>query len=167
MVVQNTKVNNPVAPVATPSSPESIPVVEGNMTAKNVPGGVKAIAILNWIGVPLFLFLAVSLFFMGAFFTEIFGGFIGAGETALTGGLLIGLGIVFIALAVLFVFVGRGLWKGQNWARITNIVFSVIGILGAIWNIVLGQYSAIAGLLLNGLIGGYLIFSKSVKAAFT
>ena len=70
--------------------------------------------------------------------------------------------------AVLTFFVARGLWKLQNWARITAIVFAALGILQNIsFRPMMGGFSGnILGLAISGLIGGYLLFSKEVKKAF-
>ncbi|MDE3089107.1 MAG: FHA domain-containing protein [Chloroflexota bacterium] len=42
----------------------------------------------------------------------------------------LGFGIFGVLLGAVFFAVGWGLWSGMNWARITTIVLSVIGLLG-------------------------------------
>jgi len=132
------------------------------MEGQPMPVGVKIISVLYYIGAALELLLAIALF-------------IGAGTIAskipligaLGSGLFIIIGVVFIGLAVLSFFVGRGLWKGQKWARIVAIIFAVIGVLFALLGMVQGQFvSNIFSLVISAVIGGYLMFSKDVKAAF-
>ncbi len=133
--------------------------MEGQM-----PLGVKIISVLYYIGAVLELLVAVLLF-------------VGAGAVsklpvlgalgALGAGLFVVFGVVFIGLAVLSFFVGRGLWKGQKWARIVAIIFAVLGILFALVGMVGGQIASnIVSLVISAAIGGYLLFSKDVKAAF-
>jgi hypothetical protein len=132
-------------------------------SSKQVPTGVKIISVLYYIGAVASLLFGI-LMIVGA-------GALGAlieniPFAALFGGLFVVLGIVMIALAVLSFFIGRGLWKGQKWARIIVIIFAILGLIGAIFNLINGQWSSIISLIINGVIGYYLLFSKSVKAAF-
>ena len=76
-------------------------------------------------------------------------------------------GIIFIGSAVLFFFIGRGLWKGKNWARITAIIFSVIGVVSGLGKVIDGKIGVIIGVLISAIIGGYLFFNKDVKQVFT
>jgi hypothetical protein len=70
-------------------------------------------------------------------------------------------------MGVLAFFVARGLWKAKSWARVIAIIFSVLGVLMAIIAIVQGNISGnIFSLVVHGVIGGYLLFSKGVKQAF-
>ncbi|MBL7100910.1 MAG: DUF2127 domain-containing protein [Nanoarchaeota archaeon] len=135
------------------------------MAKKQIPTGVKIIAVLSYIGAILGVLFGV-LFFIGAgaIKTKInqvdFLGFLG--PTLFVIG-----GIIFIGLGVIGFFVGRGLWKGQNWARIVAIVFAGLGILGAVTSMIKGDIASnISGLIINSVIAGYLAFSKSVKATF-
>jgi uncharacterized membrane protein (DUF2068 family) len=89
------------------------------------------------------------------------------GVAAFGTGMLIFLAIILLALAVLSFFVARGLWKAKSWARITAIILSILGVIFAIIGMVGGEIgSNILGLILNGLIGAYLLFSEEVKKAF-
>ncbi len=64
-------------------------------------------------------------------------------------------------------FIGRGIWKGKNWARIIVIVFSAIGILFSLFGAFARNTIAIIGLIVNIAIGGYLLLSKEAKSAFS
>ncbi len=127
-----------------------------------VPTGVKVISVLYYIGAVLELLFAVLLF-------------VGAGTIAskipligaIGSGLFIIVGVVLIGLAVLSFFVGRGLWKAQKWSRIVAIIFAVLGVLFAVLGMVQGQVASnVVSLVISGAVGGYLLFSSGVKAAF-
>ena len=126
-----------------------------------VPTGVKVISVLYYIGAVVELLLAIGLFFgAGALKSKL-------PFLAMLGPLLAIGGVLFIGLAVLSFFVGRGLWKAQKWSRIVAIIFSVLGVLFAVLGMVQGQVAGnIFSLVVSGAIGGYLLFSGSVKAAF-
>ncbi len=123
---------------------------------------------------PVLVKVISVLYYIGAVLSAIFGilMLIGAGILDLSSlipflgaGLFIVGAIIFIALAVLGFFVGRGLWNGKNWARIVAIVLAVLGVINAIYSIATGM-GGIISLILHALIGGYLWFSKDVKQVF-
>ena len=77
--------------------------------------------------------------------------------------------MIFLVFGLINFLVGRGLWKGKNWSRILIMVLSVFGIL-------LGLSAAFSPgglkgglpiLIINGVILGYIGFSKQVKSFFT
>jgi len=90
--------------------------------------------------------------------------------------------IPLIVGGILYFFVGRGLWKGQIWARIAAIVLLLLGAGFTIWGFVkslienpalfstsLGAISITATLLslaINLTLAGYFIFNQGVKDAF-
>ncbi len=125
---------------------------------KEAPVGVKIISILYYIGAGLSVIGAILLFVGGSLFAGLLPGVLG--------GLLAVMGILFIGFAVLGFFIGRGLWRVQNWARIVAIIFAILGVLGAIYSIISGQFTAIVSLVIHGVIGGYLLFSEEVKQVF-
>ena len=72
-----------------------------------------------------------------------------------------------IGLGVLLFFVGRGLWKAKSWARIVALILVGLGILMAVISMIQGEIiNNIPSLVIPSVIGGYLLFSKSVKKAF-
>jgi len=132
---------------------------------KQVPVGVKIISVIYYIG-SVFGIIFGILFLVGA---KAIGeleipvvGFLGAG-------LFIVGGIILIIFSIIGFFVGRGLWKGQNWARIVAIIFSILGILFIVIGMAQGQSQTgnIVSLIVDVVIAGYLIFSKKVKLAFS
>lgn len=133
---------------------------------QQVPTGVKIISVLNYIcaaglGILGILFI-VAAGMMGSIASEI--PLIGA----LSSGLFIVLGIISLGFGVLAFFVGRGLWKLQPWARIVAIIFICLGIIESLISMVIqGDISSnIIGLIINVIIGSYLLFNKKVKEAF-
>lgn len=69
-------------------------------------------------------------------------------------------GVLLIIIGGIDIVVGLGLWKRMNWARIVIIVFMAVGFVFAIIDI------DIFGVVVTGLMGGYLAFSKRVRATF-
>ena len=128
--------------------------------AKNMPVGVKILSVLFYIGVILSIIGAIAMFFGGAALSLI-------PEMALFGeGLMVVGGIFMLVLAVLYFFIGRGLWKGQNWARIVTIILAALGFIGALSSITTSIGNSIINLIVNGVIIWYLGFSKGAKQAF-
>jgi len=132
---------------------------------QSAPTGVKVIAVLYYIGAVLGIIFGL-LFLVGA-------GAIGSIASqipvigALGAGLFVVGGIILIGLGVLGFFVGRGLWKARPWARIVAIIFAVLGILMAIISMIQGSIASnIFNLVIQLVIGGYLLFSSKVKEAF-
>jgi hypothetical protein len=132
------------------------------MEKKTVPTGVKIISIFYYIGAVFGVLFGILFLVSGGIIAEqipllgLIGGFV-----------FIIFGLVLLSLGILGIFIGRGLWKGRNWARILAIIFAVLGILLAVASFWQGMvFSGITNLFVNGLIGGYLLFSKKVKDVF-
>ena len=73
--------------------------------------------------------------------------------------------IVFAILifGVFTFFIGRGLWKGRNWARIGVLIWVILYFFGSYY---FTGYIPISSLIINLAIAGYLLFSKGVRRAF-
>jgi len=69
-----------------------------------------------------------------------------------------------LPFAVLSFFIGRGLWKGQKWARIITIIAGIGIFLSGLFSIT--TIAGIIYLVIGGFIAGYLLFSKEVKTFF-
>lgn len=126
---------------------------------REVPVGVKVIAVLYYIAAVLYL--------LGGILAVAGAGAVGAFFGPLGAGAFVGLGIVSILLAILGFFVGRGLWRMAKWARIVAMVLAAIGVIFGILGLVAGGAgSGILQLLISGGILYYLGFSKECKQAF-
>ncbi len=135
------------------------------MASKELPTGVKVISILYYIGAALGAIVGIMLF-IGAGSLEI----LAQQNPALANfgpGFAVVMGIIFLALAVLGFFVGRGLWTVQHWARITSIILAVLGVVFAVISLIAGDFISIISLAVHAVIGGYLLFNPQVKSVFS
>jgi hypothetical protein len=131
---------------------------------KGAPVGVKIISVLYYIGAALGLISGLFFIFGGA----AFGSLIEQNPVigVLGSSLFIVIGIVSLGFAVLDFFIAKGLWRGKNWARIVVIILAILGVLGSLSSLINSPLSGIVGILVSGAVGGYLLFSKEVKAFF-
>lgn len=127
---------------------------------KDAPVGVKVIAILYYIGAASLALLSMFAFVGGNFLSSLFGNTAGLG-------LGVFFAIIILGFAFLAFFIGRGLWKSQNWARVLAIIFAILGIFGAFKSLFAGAYaSSILDLAIEGWIAWYLLFQKDMKKFF-
>jgi len=134
------------------------------MAKGEIPVGVKILSILGYIGAVLMLILGLGLIFGSAAMATVLAQI--PALAAIGAGLFVGVGIVVILLAVLEFFIARGLWKGQNWARIITLVFSALGIISSLLSIMAAPGSSITNIVIYGVIVWYLGFKDNVKAFF-
>ena len=130
---------------------------------KEMPLGVKILSILGYMAAALMLLLAILMFVgsAGSLVSNV------PGLALLGTSLFVVGGIILLALAALEFFIARGLWKGQNWARIVVLIFTGLSILGGVVGMAGGEIgSNIVSLVINLLIGWYLLFKANVKAYF-
>ena len=113
------------------------------------PTGVTILAVLAWIG-AVFGVLGGIMMFLGSGF--------------LPGYRLGAFGIVYIILGVVAFFVGKGLWDGKNWARITGIILSVLGLLSGLGTLFVAPLMGIVNIIINGVIIWYLGFNEEAKS---
>jgi len=161
--------------------PEETGSVQGNQTpvgqtpVKTIPVMVKIISVLYYITAGI---SAIGLILLAIVSFSRIGGY-GVSILVLSLSLIFGIGVV-----ILYFFIGRGLWKGKNWARVTAIVFRLLGMFYFIFILVMSSvifnvvdipfaFSTVYLILvtifplgINAFIAGYLIFSKKVKEAF-
>ncbi|RMD66813.1 DUF2127 domain-containing protein [Candidatus Pacearchaeota archaeon] len=136
-----------------------------------VPTLVKVISVWYYISAVGTLLFSILLLLGGGLIASVSTGAeneaLGALGSFLGGSILVA-GVLLLAYALITGFSAYGLWAGRNWGRIIAIVLSAIGVLLNGWLIYAIGFGVIASfsLLVNALIGCYLIFSKSVKEAF-
>jgi hypothetical protein len=150
---------------------------------KEVPVGVKIISVLYYIIAALCVIILV----IGSF------SFLGGMESPNVSLIFI-LAIFLAGGAILCFFLGRGLWRGQNWSRIVAIIIAILNIIVTIVMFMvistlsikmtsanIGQNvqnileifdirtfipKAIITIGINAIIAFYLLFSSKVKEAF-
>jgi hypothetical protein len=139
------------------------------------PGGVTFIAVLDFIGGALCAIGGLFAFAGGSFIASMIAA---ANQGSTTGsGLAAGIGafigVIFLVFAALAIITALGLLKLKGWARIIQLVLSVLGLLGSLRNFAYGGLHAGGGALVFQLV--FLVYyiwviwyllSASVKAAF-
>ena len=128
---------------------------------KEIPIGVKIIAIFHYICAGIFFIIGVLFLFIGR---QVFSNELEGGNSSL---IMILTAIFVLIFVLLYFFIGRGLWKGQNWARIVVIIFSIGEILVAIIMLFIDFFTGISIAIISGIIAGYLLFNSKVKQAFS
>jgi hypothetical protein len=143
--------------------------LEGITEKKPVPVGIKIISILFYItglfGFSFGIMIALGTSVISVIISEIpeFAILAFFGST-----LFIITGIILMGFAILAFFIGRGLWKGQNWARIITIIFEIMTIMGIVAGIIMGIYIyEVVISIVPLIITTYLLFSRKVKEAFS
>jgi len=116
---------------------------------------VKVFAVLAFIGAAMGIIGGLMTMVVGAAFGSMLGP-IGAA----VGGFA---GIFMIAFGVLAIFVGIGLWKHKNWARIVTLVFAVLGALSSLVTLP----ASIVPLIICGVEIWLFGFEKTVKSLFS
>ena len=130
------------------------------VSPRQAPIGVKILSVLGYIGAVLTLILGLIMIFGGGAIASFLSTQIPMLAAGVVGVGLVIAGIIFVALAVLDYFIARGLWNGQNWARILLIIFLVLGILGSL------SPFGIIQIIIYALLIWYVGFSKEVKSFF-
>lgn len=136
---------------------------------KELPAGVKAVAILYYIFSVLLLIGGILSFFAARALSNpnsvLLAGSQIPGLSASAGSFITG-GILMIVLSVFIFFVARGLQKRMRWARIAAIVLSCLGVLTGLFSILQGKVTTILSIAFHAAIGSYLLFSTQAKSAF-
>jgi len=125
---------------------------------KDVPALVKVISIFDYIAGG-FILVFGSIFALSTIMNLLLGNFIGFLVLFL-------LGLSVIVPGLFFVILGWHLSAGKNWARITQIIISSIGIIWSLIEVIQGNYMRLYGIVLPSLIVGYLILNEDVKRSF-
>lgn len=135
------------------------------------PTGVTVIAVLDFIGAGFCVLGGIAILvgasFLGAALGQAQGGNAAAGGfMAMLGGAL---SIVLIIIGAIGALIGWGMWTLKSWARIVQIIFAVLGLLGALSLLLHFSGAMLFAFLIrvaiNGLIIWYLL-KPEVAAAF-
>jgi hypothetical protein len=124
------------------------------------PGWVTFVGVVDFIGGGAGILIGLVVAVAGSAFAAAFGGL-----GTLFSGLLAVLGVIIIVLGILYILLGVQVLKGRNWARIVNIVFAILGLVGAVFSIARGNFGSIVSLALDGLIV-FALFRPESKAFF-
>lgn len=136
--------------------------------ASEIPTLVKVISIWNYILAALLILGGVLMFLGGGLIASLLLSFAGV-----FGALVILAAIIIVGIGIFRIFVGVGLWKGRNWARVAAIILSILAMLLDIISVVQGGLRGLGGIILilslviNIIIGAYLSFNNTVKSAFS
>lgn len=80
------------------------------------------------------------------------------------------LGISFLLIGIVCLFVGKNLWNRMNWARISAIIFCVVVLISTIFSIILygigSNVTSIPAAIIQLAMGIYLLFNKHAKNTF-
>jgi len=110
------------------------------------PFGIAILAVLNFLAGFLALLLGITLLGFGALLSA--ATLSGATQNPQIETFLAAIGalagVIVLILAIIILLIGRGLWKGSNWARILIMIFLVLGVLSNAWSIVQGVQLSIA-----------------------
>jgi hypothetical protein len=141
------------------------------------PTGVTIIAVLDFIGAGFAVIGALLMFMGGSILAGLFSAAAtanGATGTAPAAGIMASIGIIagviVLCFAVLAIFIAMGLLKLKNWARVTTIVLSGLGLLSSLSRFLHGF--AGGGMIVTIIIVAYYIWviwymlQPDVKAAF-
>ena len=136
---------------------------------------MKIIAILAYIKAFLLILSGVGLFLGGLISTAIVGS-LGIdriielmGDTGtlspevvafILSSLILG-GLMVVVLGLIVWRIGRGLWRGSNWARVVVIVLMVLVFIDSLISF------DVATLILSGVVGGYLWFNHDAKRFYS
>ncbi|HEY4837215.1 MAG TPA: hypothetical protein VIH72_01320 [Candidatus Acidoferrales bacterium] len=141
------------------------------------PTGVTVIAVLDFIGAGFAVIGALLMFMGGSILASFFSAAAtanGATGTAPAAGIMASIGIIagviVLCFAILAIFIAMGLLKLKNWARITTIVLSALGLLSTLSRFLHGF--AGGGMVVTIIVLAYYIWviwymlQPNVKAAF-
>jgi len=152
-----------------------------NKSNKKTPLGVIAISILDFLGTAFLLLAGISILILGSTITsnpEFLQKFLSdypdmakdlnmSSIQAFAGGASINIGIFLIIFSLIYLFLGIGLLKGKNWARMVHLVFAALGILSGVFAIFSNTISmALIQIAISGLIFWYLMYEKTAISYF-
>jgi uncharacterized membrane protein (DUF2068 family) len=101
------------------------------------PLGVTLIAILTWLRASLYVLVGLMLIGVGHLSARLVSA---VATDSFLGNLLSGLGKALgfgaLAIALVYVIVGAGMWLLKNWARMATLVFAILWLLSSLLGVV-------------------------------
>jgi hypothetical protein len=131
-----------------------------------IPEGVKVLGFILFMGALISMFLALYMFnaadqfeTLAAEANQMYG------DTGISSGTFINLGLIFIVFALISYFIGRGILKLQNRARILLIVLLLLSLGVSVYNVfwLKQTYSGLFTSAINIVALGYLFMKNTVK----
>jgi len=143
-------------------------MVKKSSMGNNRPIGITIIASLEFVAFLSAIFMAILILTKGAVFISSNALFSSIPYIAgIAGGLLVFLALFIAVISLIPLFLGIGLWKGKNWARILSAILATIGFLFALAALLSGKYIPfLVGGIINGFIFWYVVFNKEVVSFF-
>ncbi len=126
-------------------------------TRPSRPTGITIIAVLVILGGVIGILVSLAIFAFSAFVASFGSTSIGSVGTIIGG--------VFLVFSLIWLAVGVGFLHGKGWAWILGMIVVVLSLIGSVGAVAIGQFSAVGGLLWNGLLLYYLTRPR-VKAFF-
>ena len=148
---------------------------------KKTPSGIIAISVLDFLGTAFLFIIGISILIFGSIITsnpEILQKYLSDysdiakdldinATLSFAGGASLSIGIFLVIFGFIYLFIGIGLLKGRNWARIVHIVFAAFGILSGVFTIFSNTlFMASVQLAVSALIFWYLMYEKVAIAYF-
>lgn len=139
---------NPSPYAIEPDTPAAAPTGRGAR-----PTGVAVLGVLAFVGAGLLVLGGLMTFAMGGIIGSVMGSE-GAAFGATIGGFV---AVFFLIGAAISALMGYGHWTGASWAWLLQIVLSGLSALSGLWSVAQGEFSAILGLAIAGLIIWYML----------
>lgn len=147
---------------------------------KKRPTGVTVLAVLNFIGAFLIILVSIFMLFMSSFIKDVDMSELELPEEEMDpyygfspSTFMLGMGVIYLALGVLIIFIGIGYLKGQGWSRIGTLVLIGITFAFTLYGFVVNPQtifsyiSLVFNIAINGLIAWYLGFNERVIQYFS
>ncbi|MBS3153637.1 DUF2127 domain-containing protein [Candidatus Woesearchaeota archaeon] len=132
------------------------------MNERKLSAPLILIAVLYLLGALMYFLVSLVLIFAGKT------GYVPPELTgSLSNGLIILSGFVFLAIALLYFFVGKDLLRRKNWARTAAIVISGISALFNLYSLITGSIVSAVMLVINAAIVAYFLLNKEAKKNFS
>jgi hypothetical protein len=134
------------------------------MLRMNRPTGVTVISILYFIGAGFFALLGLVFIVGGAAIAASMAERTGM-PAALVAGAGVFIAVLFLVISAFHVFIGWGILRLKEWARIIAIVLAGLGALGGVFGLIRFSFMGLVRLAISGWIIWYLL-QPHVVAAF-